>query len=77
MVPALTESTQAQIMRRIEADRNGAESPVANYHLPTVTNFTESSLRGLSTHMIRSYSVAFIFPCLRFFDGAFIRGSYD
>jgi len=27
---ALTESTQAPIMRRIEADRNGAESPVSD-----------------------------------------------
>ena len=44
---ALTESTQAPIMRRIVADRNGVESPVADYHLPTVKDFIERSLRVL------------------------------
>ncbi len=44
---ALTGSTQAPIMRRIEADRKGAELPVADYHQSTMTDFIERSLHVL------------------------------
>ena len=44
---ALTESTQAPIMRRIEADRAGEQSPVPDRRQSTVADFKECSVRDL------------------------------
>jgi len=44
---------QAPIMRRIEAVRAGAQSPVPDRHQSTVTDFRECSVRGLD-HTLES-----------------------